>query len=711
MASPSLGRDVNPSQPSQWQVQVRQLPLWMRRCGAWAVEISLVAVSGLVPLTLGSMVNRPPQSVPLNPILRTTTNGVAAALGLPVRDRRPQVTSLTNFFWSGALLLPLGVAGWQLLLLSRTGQTSPKRWFGVQVVNRYRVPPTLLQGLYRESIGRWGIPLGAAYGIWRLTGAFPSLLILTGLSGLMILADGLVARRFRGRTGHDLLAGTTVREAGLRFNNNPFTSYDWANEPEAVRTLVFTPKRRNFPVDLWAWMRQHPGITLVTVSGLSMAAVLGTFAGTQVYIQSQANRREFKHQDNEVFLTLVSKLSPDATKDVAQRQAAILALGTLNDSRAIPLLVDFLAQETNPALLDVTQQALVSAGPETLPYLRQLNQSLKNELESLEFGTNTPAKQLTAKRQQSVQRAIAKLLTIHSGSIEGVDLSRIDLGQTPAGTAQFTLVLSNIDLSGLNLRSSLLDHANLTDSNFYSAGDDGRFGTFDDWITDLSGADLTEANLTGAFLQRVDLKRTNLLRATLNKADLTDADLTGANLSSAQLIGANLGNAQLAETKLAGADLTNAQLSQANLETARLIKVKAQGAEFINTNLQEAGLQEADLAGADLSGADLSGADLSFAQLTGADFKNVNLQDANLQNADLSLINLAGANLKNTDFNGAKFSVTLPGEATDSFIQATGTNPQSNRLQRVNFTKARNLTPSQISYICNQGGIHPDCSK
>ncbi|MGL5081896.1 MAG: pentapeptide repeat-containing protein [Microcoleaceae cyanobacterium] len=710
MTSPSLGRDANPSQPPEWQFQVRQLPVWLRRCGAWAVEISLVAVSGMVPLTLGAISNRSPQSVPLNPSLRITSNVVAATLGLPVRERSPQVTALTNFFWSGALFVPILVSGWQVYLLSRTGQTLPKRWFGVQVVNRYRVPPSLLQALYRESIGRWGIPLGMAYGIWRLTGAFPNLVILTGLSGLMILADGLFAKRFKGRAGHDLLAGTMVREAGLKFNANPFTSYDWMGETEAVRSLVFTPRQRNFPVDLWAWMRQHPGITLITVSGLSMATVLGTFAGTQVYIQSQANRREFKHQDNELFLNLVGKLSPNTAKDTAQRQGAILALGTLNDSRAIPLLVDFLGQETNPGLLDVTQQALVSAGPDTLPYLRQLNQALKNELASMEFGANAQEKQLTAKRQQAVQRAIAKLLTIHSGSLHEVDLSRVDLSQ-PLESAQFTLVLNNTDLSGLNFRSSLLNQANLADSNFYSAGKDGRFGTFDDWIADLSGADLTDADLTGAFLSHVELKRTNLLRGILNKANLSAADLTEANLSSTKLIGANLEEAQLAGTKLTGADLTNAQFSNANLAAARMMKVKAQGAEFLNTNLQQAGLQDADLAGADFQGADLRGADLSFTQLTGANFKNANLQEATLQNADLSLVNLTGASLKNTDFNGAKFVATPAAEAKDGFIQSTETQNQSSRLKRVNFSQAKNLTPNQITYICNQGGIHPDCPR
>ncbi|MGF1490959.1 MAG: pentapeptide repeat-containing protein [Microcoleaceae cyanobacterium] len=603
------------------------------------------------------------------------------------------------------------VSGWQLYRLSATGQTSPKRWFGVQVVNRYQVPPSLLQAFYRESVGRWGVPMGLAYIIWRSSGAFPNLLLLTGLAGVAILVDGLLGKRFKGRTGHDLLARTSVREAGVKFLANPFTSYDLAGESEAARSLVFTPRRRNFPVDLWAWMRQHPGMTLVGVSCASMAAVLGTFAATQIYIQNQANRREFKQQDNEVFLALVSKLSPDAQVDPAQKRGAILALGTLEDPRAIPLLVDLLAQETNPAMLDVTHQALVSAGPAALPYLRQLNHALRNELDSMEFGANAKTKQLTAKRQQATQRAIAKLLTINSGEIHNVDLSRMDLNQTAQGPAQFTLVLNNTDLSGLNFRSSQFKQADLSNSSFYSAGDDERYGTFDDWVADLSGADLTEVDLTGAFLSQVYLQRTNLLRAILNKADLSKADLIGAILSSAELIGANLEGAELEGAKLTGADLTNAQLSKADLDEARMMKVKGQGAEFIDSRLQQVGFQDADLSGADFQGADLRETDLSFAKLTGANFKNAKLQNASLQNADLSLANLEGANLNGTDFNGAKFVAAQPEGSDNQFIENIETANPSNRFKRVNFARAKNLSQNQILYICNQGGYHPDCSK
>ncbi|WP_413167309.1 pentapeptide repeat-containing protein [Capilliphycus salinus ALCB114379] len=708
MTSPTASRDVSPSDPS-WQIQVRQLPLWLRRCGAWAVEVSLVVASGVVPYSIGALSNRT-EAVPLHPVLRTTGQAIGATLGLPVRDRNPQVSALTNLFWWGALLTPTIVGGWQVYLLATRGQTLPKRWFAVQVIQANSVaPPGLLRAFYRESVGRWGIPLGIAYIIWRVTGAFPNLIILTGLSGLMILADGLIAKRLAGRAGHDLWAGTRVREVQLP-TNNPFTTYDWTSDQEAVRAIVFRSGKGKFAIDLWAWMRQHPGITLIAVSSASMAAVLGTFVGTQVYIQNQANRREFKHQDNEVFLALVSKLSPSAPTDPGQRRGAILALGTLNDSRAIPLLVDYLGQESNPLLLDSAQQALVSTGPEALPYLRQLNQALKNDLDSMQFGANAKDKQLVSQRLQATQRAIAKILTVHEGKIHNIDLSRVNLGQSTTPPTQFTLILDQIDLSGFNFRSSILNNASFKNTSFYGPGEDGRYETFDDWVSDLSGADLTEANFTGAFLSNIDMKRANLLRATLNKADLSEADLTGTNFSSAKLIGANLEQTKLNNAKFTGADLANADLSEANIKNARMNEMNAQGALFIDANLENSQFQNADLSGADLKGANLRNADLSSTLLTGANFRNANLINANLQNADLTLVSLRGANLRGANFQGAVFFVNKPEENNqDSFIENVGIDNQSNRMRGVNFSKAKNLSLEQINYLCNQGAIHPDC--
>ncbi|VXD20840.1 Pentapeptide repeat-containing protein [Planktothrix serta PCC 8927] len=710
MTSPTLGRDTDQSQsPSSWpDVPSQSLPFWVRRWGALVAEVSLVAVSGLIPFTLGVVSNRSSQPVPLNPVVRVTSQTVAATLGIPVRDRSPKVAPLTNLFWSGALLLPMVVGGWQLYLLAKRGQTLPKLWFGVQVVNPNGSPPGWGRAISREFIGRWGMTLGIAYGLWQVTGAYPNLLILGALSGVTLLGDALIAKRFQGRTGHDLLAGTSVQEAPPILVFNPFTNYDWVAEDDGVHAIVITPETGKQEFNLWAWMRQHPGLTLIIVSSASLAAVLGTFVGTQIYIQNQANRREFQQQDNEVFLALVSKLSPNASTDVAQKRGAILALGAIKDPRAIPLLVDLLAQEGNPVLIDVTQQALVSTGPEALPHLRRLNQALKNDLDSMQFGAENQEKQLTGRRQQATQRAIAKILKVYGGFIHNTDLSRIDLGQNTTPPVQFTLVLEQTDLSGINFRNTNLTKASLKNSRFASAGEDGRLETFDDWVSDLSGADLTEADLTGAFLSNTLLKYSNFLKANLNKANLSSSDLTGANFSKAQLLGSNLQGANLTDAKFTGAELASANLSNTNLKTARFSEAKAPGANFQSSNLKQANFKNTDVSAVNFTGANLQEADLTSAKLTGSNFKNARLQDANLKNANLSLVNFQGAKLDGTNFKGAIF-VSSQQNKPDQFITTSEDMSKSNRLKKVDFSNAINLDNNQIQYICAQGGIHPDC--
>jgi uncharacterized protein YjbI with pentapeptide repeats/uncharacterized RDD family membrane protein YckC len=706
MASPTAPGGINQPDPS-WQTQSKQMPLLVRRCGAWAVEISLIAASAVVPFSIGALVNKESQTVPLNSSVAAASETVARILGIPVRDRNPRVAPLTNLFWSGALLAPAVLAAWQLFLLARTGQTLPKRWFGVKVVTASGTPPGWARVLVRESLGRWGVPLGVAYGIWRLSGAFPDLIILGGLSGLAMLADGAFALRYKRQSGHDRLANTLVVNARSHQQSaNPVKSQEWTEEDAQIAALVLTPET-NMKEDpsLWNWIRQHPGTTLVIVTLGSAGLILSLFVGTLIYTQSQANLRDSRQRNDELFVALVSKLSPTSASGTSGRRSAILALGAVEDSRAVPLLADLLAQEDSRAMLDAIQQALVSTGPKALPDLQRLNQALSNDLESLRYGGKTAERELVAARQRTVQRAIGKILTVYSSQLNGADLSRTDLGQSPAGPGQFTLVLDKVDLSGIKLRKTNLTNASLQGIRFYGTGEDRRPGTFDDWISDLSEANFEGANLTGASLNSAIMNRTTFVRAILNKANLSSGNLNGANLSNSLLIGANLQQAILKEASFTGADIGSANFYGANLESARLGKVKAQGTQLSLTNLSKSEWQGADLSGADLSGANLQNADLSSAKLANANLKDARLQDANLRNADVSSVDFRGANLAGANFQGAVF---LGKAASDQFIQSPP-GSKSGRFQGVNFAEAKNLDQSQIAYICLQGGIHPKC--
>ncbi|WP_373537624.1 pentapeptide repeat-containing protein [Microcoleus sp.] len=709
MANPTAsGDDINQPDPSpSWQTKSQQMPLLVRRCGAWAVEISLIAASALVPFSIGALVNKDAQTVPLNSSVAATSETVARILGVPVRDRNPRVAPLTNLFWSGALLAPLVLAAWQLFLLARTGQTLPKRWFAVKVVTAFGTPPGWRRVLIRESLGRWGVPLGVAYGIWRLSGAFPDLIILGGLSGLAVLADGAFAFRYKRQSGHDRLANTLVVNArSIEQSANPVNNQDWTEEDAQIAALVLT-RETNVKEEpsLWNWMRQHPGTTLVIVTIGSAGLILTLFVGTLIYTQGQANMRDSRQRNDELFVALVSKLSPASPSGTSGRRSAILALGAVEDSRAIPLLADLLTQEDSSPMLDAIQQALVSSGPKALPDLRRLNQGLSNELESLRYRGKASERELAATRQRTVQRAIGKILTVYSSQLNGVDLSRTDLSQTPAGPAQFTLVLDKVDLSGIKLRNTNLTNASLQGTRFYGTGEDRRPGTFDDWISDLSSANFEGANLTGASLNSAVMNRTTFVRAVLNKANLSSGNLNSANFSSALLIGANLQQAMLKNAAFTGADIGSANLSGADLSGARLGKVKAQGTQLSLTNLSKSEWQGADLSGANLTSANLQNADLSSAKLANANFQDARLQDANLRNADLSSVDFRGANVAGVNFQGAVF---LGKAASDQFIQ----NPagsKSGRFQGVDFAETKNLDKNQIAYICLQGGFHPKC--
>ncbi|MDE5122456.1 MAG: pentapeptide repeat-containing protein [Trichodesmium sp. St19_bin1] len=706
MTSRDSGINNNPE--ASWQLKSKQLPIWVRRCGAWATEVSLILLSGTVPFYVGQLGNIGNRSVPLNPAVAKTTEVIANTFGIPLRNPNQKVTPLANLLWSGALFAPVVIVGWQLFLLATTGQTLPKRWFKIRVVATSGNSPGWKKTLVREGFGKWGLPMGTAYLIWRITGAFPSLGILFLLGGLTSFIDIYFIRfnKLR-RTGHDQLGNTFVVDTcSCQLDSNPFSLNDTEKQVSTATIVLSQKKSESF--DLWPWVRQNPGMTLLVMTTVGMASVLGTIFGTQVYIQNQANWREFKQQDNDLFLALVNKLSLTSNQP-QQRRVSVLALGSTKDPRAIPLLVDLLAQEKEPSILDGIQQSLVSAGPTALPELRRLNQALKNDLESLSYGGNTQEQLLVSLRIRATQKAIAKILKVYSGSLKNVNLSGVDLGQITSTPASFTLILENTDLSGVKLRGAILNQASFKNSRFYGPGKDNRLGTFDDSIADLSGANLIEVNLTGTILGPVVMQHADLLRANLSKAKMPNSIIIKSNFSSAKLIETNLHRANLTEASFTGADLGSADLSEANLYRANLSKVKAEGATFRSSNLRESNWQGANLSGANFSRANLKKADLSLALLTNTNFQNAQLQNANLRNADLSLADLRGANLSGTDLKGAKLAVPKPNQA-DQFLANPLDIFKSDHLRGVNFNFAKNLNPNQINYICKQGGIHEKCS-
>ncbi|MEM1391912.1 MAG: pentapeptide repeat-containing protein [Cyanobacteria bacterium P01_H01_bin.150] len=705
MATPTVRRSSKQLEPKQ--SRTNPLSLSSRRVAAWVAEITLCAVSGLVPFGIGAYTNTRTnmERVPLNPVLVAAERTIAYPLALPISYGTRNVAWSTNFLWTIAILAPLSLSCWQWYLLAKTGSTIPKRLFGVKVVTEKNQPPGFRAVLLREG-SRLALPISAAYMLWRYTFLFPNLAFFAVLALVMSLAEAMGFPMLRnGRSIHDRVADTYTVDATIPFNPSLLRKRNkskWGNKDEeaAIESIVVSQNRKKD--SLLVWIRQNPSLTLLGVALLSMAAVLTTLVATQIYIQTQENKKAVITSNSRQFLALEKQYYANSG---VSKQNTIVALGTLQDPQATKFLVGLLVKENDPNLLKSIQQALVSIGPQAIPELKRMNLLLERELDSLS-SNQTREREIREKSLYANQQAIKKILFVYNGKTNGIDLSRIKLSQNDSTkNSGSNLALDKVDLWGINFKYANLDKASFSGSRFRGAGEDGRWDTYDDWITNLSQAQLKQADLSGANLSRVLMVRTNLSRANLNKANLSAARLVGANLSSALLAKADLRNAVLENASLTGADLGEAKLNDADLYGARLGRVIAIGTQLSNANLIKTEWQGADLSSAYLDRANLSNANLSATSLTGAILRSSNLQNANLRNADLSLADLRGANLAGADFQGTILSPRQQ-NPSDKFVETPTTGVQSAVIRGVDFSQVKNLDDNQKAYICTQGGFH-----
>ena len=679
-----------------------------RRLLAWSLEVSLLTASTALPWAAGAWVRQQVQDhlVPLNPVSSLVQGVTAAPLGRSRQSLVTQVPPLTNLLWFTALALPLGLGLHHLHGLATRGKTLPKAWLGLQVVAPHQPHLGYPIALLREGVGRLGLPLSLAYLVWLSSGAFPSLVALAGLSLTASLAGGLTALLDpQGRAIHDRLARTQVRslEEGqfLLAHQRPkfsrsrlFQRYRLGRllwpvqayaEEGGLRSLVFSP----------AGTRRFPRIAALGAIGLlSLIGLVGLMVGWRR--QAEVGRHD------QLFLALVENISLHATS-LADQQAAALALASSDDPRAVTFLVDLLAQTQSPQLLGTLQQALTTAGPRAIPPLQRLNRSLTNDLTSHPDGDN-----LARARLQAVQRALMKILVVHSGRLQGLDLGGTNLAQDLEGPAPFTLVLDQVQLAGLRWRDARLNGAQLGGAIFFDPGKDGHPDTFDDRVTDFSGSDLTAANLTTAQISYALFRSGSLLKADLSRAQADHADFSGVNASSARWIASQASQSRFDQASLVGADFTEAQLPQASLVETRLRRAVLVQANLEAANLKGSDLTEADLTATNLRGANLSQANLSQARLVDTDLRQANLQGVNLQGANLQGARLAGANLDKANLAGARFFLReqrQPG----SFITTILAQEPGENLAGVDLSKVLNLDPDQLPYLCQQGAMHPDC--
>ncbi|PSN12361.1 hypothetical protein C7293_20520 [filamentous cyanobacterium CCT1] len=715
------------SQPISAQVSADRVPeqqrrsasLAWRRLAAWGLELSLLAGSVALPWSLGEAVRSRPtvEQVPLNPGVVAVQHAIARPLGLPRQRLVAEVPPLTNLLWFTALVLPIAVASSQVYCLATRGKTLPKAWMGLRVVAIDRSVPGLQAALLRE-VCRWGVPAAGAYGIWLASGAFPSLPWLAGLALVGGVGAAAWGHRPAHRTWYDRLAGTRVvllQGGVLPMRHSPDPEDD--GSPGAkVLALPSGPL-------LGLTTEEYGGLTAIVLSPEDSAQVLGpkgwrqhlpviagVLAGVVVLAGAGAlwldRRLPAASSDKDaLFLALVENLSRNATS-FSDRQAAALALATTEDPRAVPLLVDMLAQTDDPRLLDTLQQALVTLGPPAIPALQRLNLALANDLLALPLDQQL----IPQLRQRTVKRTLAKIMVLHNGNLNQVDLSGTNLGYIIESPDAFTLVLEQQNLAGVVWRNAVLSGARLRKAKLFDPGADGRIDTFDDWITDFSGSDLTEVSLVAAQLRHVVFRNTSLLRANLSNSIAPYADFSGANASSAWFIAADVRNGRFDGTSLVGADFTDADLSQASLTAARLRQATLTATQLTEADLTGADLSEANLSEADLRAANLSQSNLSHSWLRGADLSGANLEQANLAEANLEGTVLSGANLAGANFAGAQFNALAPVPG-DSFVATVAAPDTGTALTGVDFSQAINLQADQLDYVCGQGGIHPACGR
>jgi uncharacterized protein YjbI with pentapeptide repeats len=275
--------------------------------------------------------------------------------------------------------------------------------------------------------------------------------------------------------------------------------------------------------------------------------------------------------------------------------------------------------------------------------------------------------------------------------------------------------LTEVDLSGLDLRKIDLHQAQCLKTSFSGANLDGAdlsqvmFIEGDFTKTSLRGAKMErtmfiKTNLTGA-----DIREAQLSQTTFMEADLTEADLTGASLylsatEKTTLTKAHFGgvsaelcafadgdaaNAHFHEAcftrcifrslTLDGADFQKAAFPSSLFMESRGQEVKFQGAnlhqsrmsnncsfpgaDFHQARMTEGSIRDSNLAGANFRGAVLDGTTLESCDLTGANlygvsarkgnFFKTNLEGANLKYFNLMMGSFRKARLVSADLRGA----------------------------------------------------------
>lgn len=710
-------------EPSSAGAIVKAAPqrLGQRRLAAWLLEIGLLIGGGTVPWLLGQQIlaARSPAVAPsvqtalaaprvsLNPAVDTVYQLWIRVASVPPSKQIRTVPPATNLLWTAAIAVPIALATTYTVTAWRYGTTWPRQRLGLRLVSVQEAPLSLGQVVGRE-LCRWGIPGAALAGIKLTTGitAGPWTPLVLGSLALLESLSALGSQDRR--PWHDRWCRTRM----VPVYRTSAIAIRQPSDDRPEHQMVHQPTLYGMANTNW-WLTTSPGnLTSVVMAPSSPSpplrhrAIAGSItirSGWRGWLTPVAASLGLVGIGVGIGWSLGKPpTQPDrfwSTARAAQggNVEAILMLAQIDDPRSSHYLSDLLSQSSNPDTLAAIQQALISQGLDSLPFLRSLNQTLHSQL------SQADASPRVARQQRTVQQTIAALLAIHSGQLQNARLDGVHLARQPG--SNFSLIQPGLQAAGSSWKQAQLRRANLSEAIFFQPGPDGLAQTHDDIVSHFEAANLEAAQLRQASLQGNIFDRANLRSADLSYATANGANFEATLASNSRLTQLSGISSRWAGSNLVGADMTQADFTQANFSQARLSRTNAphsvwRRAMLSGTDWLGANLIETDFSRSDLQTASFQGANLQGATLTEANLKQVSFQNADLRQTMMHHANLAGA-----DFSGAIFIDPPTGEG---FITPSGAG-KVQYLTGSDFSQARNLDSTQLDYICDQGGIHPAC--
>lgn len=172
------------------------------------------------------------------------------------------------------------------------------------------------------------------------------------------------------------------------------------------------------------------------------------------------------------------------------------------------------------------------------------------------------------------------------------------------------LELSEVDLTGETLRDARTSAEILYQSSLTNECLDGAFLAEVEFDEDISFENVT--------LREAELSNVSLSGANLRQIDLSGATLSGAKFSEAALLKVELSAADLQGAKISDSSFIRTSLADAQLQGAELLNVDFRGCDLSNSDFEGANLSDVGLRGCELTGATLRETTLKLNSLDGS---------------------------------------------------------------------------------------------